>query len=392
MKILFIGDYPNIVEPVRNVFFQQLIRRMAEFGVECSVIAPIPLRGKKSFSVPDEYDDITSNGAKIKVYYPKYVSYSAYKIGKFNTATLSEIAFRSAVWRVVKKIPMEYDAVYGHFVLHGGLCAVEISDKYDIPAFFACGESDIRDDIFAKYPLRCTKKISRCAGVISVSTKNAKDLLEYALVNEDQLVIAPNAIDTHMFQCGDKARAREKLGLPKDAFIAAFAGYFIERKGDKRVLEAAKNIPEIKLAFAGKGDNPPKGENVVFCSALVHEDMPLLYQAADVFVLPTLAEGCCNSIVEAMACGLPIISSDRAFNDDILTEDNSIRIDPTSVPEIREAMRTLYSDSKMRERLSLGALEMAKSLTIDNRTERILQFIIEKKDSWNSKNKKQAGG
>ncbi len=60
--------------------------------------------------------------------------------------------------------------------------------------------------------------------------------------------------------------------------------------------------------------------------------------ASDVFVLPTTAEGCCNAIIEAMGCGLPIVSSDRAFNYDILNEENSILVDPESVDEIDNAI------------------------------------------------------
>lgn len=381
-KILFIGDYPNSVEPVRNVFFQKLIWKLADMGVECTVIAPIPIRNKKSLETVSRTIENTTNGQEIKVYYPKYVSFSAYKIGNFNTATLSELAFRKAVWKIVNKIDMTFDAVYGHFILHGGLSAVEISEKFNIPAFFACGESDIRDDTFAKYPLKYARKISKCAGVISVSTKNAKDLDEFKLFEYSDILIAPNAVETEFFCKGDKLQARNALGLPKDEFIAAFAGYFIERKGDKRVLEAAKGLDGIKLVFAGKGENPPQGENVILCRPLLHQDMPKLYQAADVFVLPTLAEGCCNSIVEAMACGLPVISSNLPFNDDILNEDNSIRVDPMSIREIHDALKLMYNDSLLRNKKSEAALSMTNSLTLDCRAEKIIGYIDMKATAW----------
>ena len=106
-----------------------------------------------------------------------------------------------------------------------------------------------------------------------------------------------------------------------------------------------------------------------------HDSIPVLLNAADVFVLPTLAEGCCNAIIEAMACGLPVISSDLPFNHDILNITNSILIDPMNINEIRDAIIKVKNDAELRERLSQGAMETAKKLTIEARTDHILAFL-----------------
>jgi glycosyltransferase involved in cell wall biosynthesis len=99
--------------------------------------------------------------------------------------------------------------------------------------------------------------------------------------------------------------------------------------------------------------------------------------AADVFVLPTLGEGCCNAIVEAMACGLPIISSDRPFNYDILNADNSIMVEPENIEAIAAAIHSLYIDSCKRQRLSEGSLLISNNLKLENRARRICEFIYE---------------
>ena len=96
---------------------------------------------------------------------------------------------------------------------------------------------------------------------------------------------------------------------------------------------------------------------------------------ADIFVLPTLNEGCCNAVVEALACGLPVVSSDRPFNYDVLNESNSIMVDPMNVDEIADAIRKLKEDKELRHRLAEGALKMAEELTIDRRAQRILEFM-----------------
>jgi glycosyltransferase involved in cell wall biosynthesis len=90
-----------------------------------------------------------------------------------------------------------------------------------------------------------------------------------------------------------------------------------------------------------------------------------------------LAEGCSNSIIEAMACGLPIISSDLPFNHDILNENNAILVDPNNVEQIADTINLLKNNEVLRIKLAEGALASAKELTIGKRAARIVAFIKE---------------
>lgn len=90
-----------------------------------------------------------------------------------------------------------------------------------------------------------------------------------------------------------------------------------------------------------------------------HNKVPVYMCCCNAFVLPTLAEGCCNAVIEATACGLPIISYDLPVNHDILNRENAILIDPNSVSEISDAIRTLKENESLREELSRKSLETA---------------------------------
>ena len=138
-------------------------------------------------------------------------------------------------------------------------------------------------------------------------------------------------------------------------------------------------VTPIKIIFIGKGQEETDCKGIIFKGALPHDEIPRYLNCADAFVLPTLAEGCCNAVIEAMACGLPIISSDMEFNWDVLNADNSIMVDPENVDEIANAIAELRDNSEIRKEMSKVALHTAANLTIRIRAEKIAEFMEEAK-------------
>lgn len=376
-KILFVGMYPNNVNKYRNVFFQNLIFAIADSGVACTVVSPVPVTRYRQHTrlIPKETTHYTSKGTPVKVYYPRYCSASSKQILFFNTEHISEYCFEQSAMKVVRTLKDRYDAVYGHFFLYGGLAAIKAGQYLNIPTFLAYGECDFESQVYRTYGVPKPKQLEGLKGIVSVSTKNTNELNSLGFVKDIPMITAPNGTDLSLFEKLDRDECRKKLNMPLDKFIVGFVGGFIERKGDKRLLEAAQGIDGVYLAYAGHGGNPPSGERVVFCKALEHEDVSVFLNAIDVFCLPTLSEGSCNAVIEAMACGCPIISSDLPFNDDVLTEDNSIRINPNSVDEIREAIERLKNDPALMETLSRNAMRSAQELSITKRAEKILAFM-----------------
>ena len=142
-RILFVGNYPNVLNENLYVFFKNLIHAMADIGVECYVISPVSITKymRKIKSIPLSCTETTKKGSKIKVFYPRFISTSSKKIGPFNTIHITHHNYMRAVLKMVKKINIDFDAAYGHFFISGGLSAVYVGEKMGIPSFVAYGES-----------------------------------------------------------------------------------------------------------------------------------------------------------------------------------------------------------------------------------------------------------
>lgn len=370
------NKYPNIVEPSALVFLQQLVWSMADMGIKCTVIAPMPTNIYPKYKQqPYHTVETTENGNTVEVYWPKYTGFGdEHKILGWSPAKLTTSLFTKAVKKTIEREEISFDAVYAHFLEPAGVAAARIGRKYGKPSFVAYGEATFTTaNLYGTEALR--KEFRDLSGVIAVATQNKEMLIERDLVSIDKIGVFPNGFRPERFYKRNREEARQKFGFDKGKFIVGFVGSFDNRKGVNRLSAAVDKCEDVYVAFAGKGSLQPTAKNTVWAQPVNNADLPWFYSAVDAFVLPTLNEGCCNAIIEALACGLPIISSNRRFNDDILDDTCSIRIDPESVDEICNAIMRIKTDSEFREKLANGSADMANNLTLRQRAENIISFI-----------------
>ena len=197
----------------------------------------------------------------------------------------------------------------------------------------------------------------------------------YSGLRDSHIRVFPNGVDRRLFFRHDKISARAALGLAHDVHIVAFVGRFVHGKGPDRVVAAIQGLPKTHAILIGEGPNTPVGDQILFQGVVEHQRLPLYLSASDVFVLPTTGEGSCNAILEALACGLPVVSSVGDFNDEILSPDVSIRVDPLDVGEIRAAITALLLDERRRVRMGENSLERARRFSIDTRARGIVDWM-----------------
>src|SRR5690625_4968241 len=369
------NKYPNPIEENVLVFLQQLVWKMSNLNNKCTVVCPVPVNIKtKYYKLPYKRTEKTENGNTISVYFPKYIGFGQSEILGYNPAKITTSTFTKAVKKVIKKLDIKPDALYGHFITPAGIAAARIGKKLNIPSFCAYGEST--PWTIEHFGVEKTRKeLKAIDGIVAVSTHNKNELLELNVVKEEKVGVFPNGYRPERFYPRDKDKSREMFGLPKDKFIVSFVGSFDHRKGVERLIEAVEGLDDVYVICAGKGRLTPNSDRCLYQSQVNHKDLPYFYSASDIFVLPTLNEGCSNAIIEAMACGLPIVSSNLPFNDDILDDERSIRVNPMEVDQIRKAIQVFKTNNDRYLNARRNSLKKSRYLTLKKRASKIIEFI-----------------
>ena len=376
--------FPTEKEPYLFPFVDQLVCALADQGIEVSVITPHDALKEKEFK-DSFWTRKTPLGKSVPVYSPAVLTMTTRKLGFLNMSLISEKLFNSAVRKTIRKNGLKPDLLYAHFLFPAGTCAAAVGKKLGIPSVCAFGESSLWS-IREIGPEGARKRLSSLSGVIAVSTNNKNVLIENKLVPEEKITVIPNAVNKKIFRPGDRKETRKKLGLPEDGVIGIYNGSFNKDKGSLRVSEAAEDIEGLSMIYLGGGKDVPQGSNILFQGRVAHEDVSTWLQAADFFVLPTLAEGCCNAIVEAMSTGLPIITSDKPFNYDILDHESGVLVDPMNIAEIHTAMVRMTESEKLRKKLGEASLKKSEDLDINKRAERIIAYLETVKKSLSEQN------
>lgn len=372
MNICVISHSFPTSKTIDFVFVDQLCRQFADKGETVTIIAPqsitkclfrgIPITPRKSTIT-------TEKGNKITLYRPFWIS-----LGPRFTKFVGD-SFKKAVHKTLCKANTKFNVIYGHFWAQA-IVAMPYAKSQNIPLFSVAGEGELDTHLtMTKEQIEDVRNTVR--GCICVATKSKNESIAAGFATEDMCTVIPNAINPDLFYYRDKAEMRKKHGFNEDDFIVAFVGQWNSRKGVQRLSEALTklNNPNIKAIFMGRGAEVPTYNNVLFQGTVNHDILPEYLCCADVFALPTNNEGCSNAVIEAMACGLPILSSDMEFNWDVLNETNSIMWDPYDIDAIADSINKMYSDAQLRASLHQGALNTAAGLTLSARADKILSFI-----------------
>jgi len=211
---------------------------------------------------------------------------------------------------------------------------------------------------------RMKRRYGEADSIISLTQEGAEQLVEMDLAEPDQVVVIPNAgLDEAVYEAKE-APLKEGTPKPSDALLVA-CGSLTEQKGYPYLLDAFRQVcdqREAELWILGKGNQRRAIESRIQelglsdnVALLGFRDNPFKFMAAsDVFVSSSLWEGFGNVIVEAMACGTPVVSTDcpHGPGEIVSHEENGLLVPPGDAHALSEAILRVLTDDTLSEQLS----------------------------------------
>ncbi|RPH34797.1 glycosyltransferase family 1 protein, partial [bacterium] len=236
-----------------------------------------------------------------------------------------------------------------------------------------------------------TKRIIACSNLV----KN--QIVQHYGVEPGRIAVIPNGVAFQEKNGPESMRTslRKRWGIPGDDRVLLFVGNEFARKGLQTVLEAMARLamPDVRLLVVGAGNIGPYerltealhlGGRVSFLGSVERPER--LFGIADIFIFPTLYDPCPLVVLEAMAAGVPVVTSRSCGTVEGMTHGlHGIYLDdPTSAGEAAEWIRTLLTDHKLHEQLSLEGRNKAREYCWDAiaaRTLEILEKVVPEKQN-----------
>jgi glycosyltransferase involved in cell wall biosynthesis len=198
----------------------------------------------------------------------------------------------------------------------------------------------------------------RAAGVVAVSEALRDRLIELG-VPGSRIEVLRNGVDLDLFAPRDRQAAREALGLNPGGPILTSVGWLVPRKGHDLAIRATALLPEATLLIVGEGEEDVAlrrlaqalglAGRVRFLGSIPQKRLAGVYNAADVLVLASIREGLPNVVLEALACGTPVVATAVWGTPEIVAAPVAGRLVTDRTPEtLARAIRDLLADAPAR--------------------------------------------
>ena len=321
MKVLVLSSlYPNTIQPSHGIFIEHRIRRLrSASGADVRVVAPVPWFPfeHERFGMYAAYARTPRADTRdgIPVLYPRYPALP--KVGMNIAPALLAAALLQPLRRLLAD-GFEFDVIDAYYLYPDGVAATLLGRYFGKPVVATALGSDV--NIIARYrwprmTIRWTGTHAACITTVSQALKTR--LVELGVADEKVIPIL-HGVDHALFAPpSDRASLRARLGLTCRSLLSV--GALIDLKGHHIVIAALRDLPDTALLIAGHGARERVfrslaarlgvADRVRFLGLLDQAELSAWYGAADAVVLASSDEGIPNVLLEAMACGTPVIAT-----------------------------------------------------------------------------------
>jgi len=310
--------YPNQVRPTHGIFVETRLRHLVADGrVKARVVAPVPwLPPLVSYGSLGPLWSVARHAERhgIAVSHPRYLV-----IPKVGMNLAPHTLYRAMHGELARLLAagIRVDLIDAHYFYPDGVAAVWLARAFNLPVVVTARGTDISLIPTFAYPRKLILSAAEKADAMVAVCQALKDRLVELGAAGERIHVLRNGVDLELFRPSDRGALRRKSGL--NGFAIASVGHLIERKGHDHVIRALAGMPDATLMIAGDGPERAAletlaislgvAERVRFLGALDQSALRDVYNCADVLVLASSREGWANVLLEAMACGTPVVAS-----------------------------------------------------------------------------------
>jgi glycosyltransferase involved in cell wall biosynthesis len=227
-------------------------------------------------------------------------------------------AFMKPVLQHLIRTGFDFDLIDAHYFYPDGVAAVRLGRYFNKPVVVTARGSDLTLLTRYSYPRKMIKwSAEQAAGIVTVSQALKEPLVAMGIPQE-KITVLRNGVDLAMFKIPvDRAILRDRIGAKN--FTLLCVGNLIPLKGYDLVIKSLVYLSDVNLMIAGSGPEDSRlrelaeklgvSDRVTFLGVIPHDRLCDYYGAVDLLVLASSREGWPNVLLEAMACGTPVVAT-----------------------------------------------------------------------------------
>ena len=388
--LVFSSLYPHRGEPTLGVFVENRLRNLVESGqVTATVVAPVPwfpfsasFFGKYGRMAKAQKKEVRHG---ITIYHPRH-----FVIPKIGMEITPFVMFWSA-YRCIKKLlkgGLQPDVIDAHYLYPDGVVAAKLGAAFAMPFVLTARGSDVTEIAQLQGPREeIYQAVNAAAHTITVSENLRRDLISLG-ADPQKITTLRNGVDLSFFH--DTGQRHDETTTHVKP-VMLFAGWLIPRKRLDLVLEVTARIPELTTLIVG--DGPLLEElkaktrkmgienRVSFLGQMPPDQMPTIYSSADLLFLPSDREGCANVLLEAMACGTPVVARAVGAAPDLIVDaDGGVVVDSEDADVLAGAVHRLIGNLPSRKNTRAFAHAFDWTVTTNGQLT-IFKFIVSLSDN-----------
>lgn len=365
MKILFLNyEYPPLGGGAANATKYLLEEYSKHANIEVDLIT----------SAIDKQRATEEIGGRVRIYRLP-IGKNAEKMRHQSQKDL--LAYSAVGYKAARRLMQQekYDVIHAFFGVPCGFMAMVLSQEFKVPYIVSLRGSDVPgySERFAFIYKLLTPIIMLVWGRAKSVVSNSKGLKELALKArpKQEIPVIYNGVDVEKFTTCDRS--------DRDTVRVLCASRLMKRKGFKFVIEAVAKLrekyPQLRLEIAGGyGDASDELRTIVkelnlkdvveFSGEYQSDGLPEIQHRSDIFVFPSFNEGMSNSMLEAMAGGLPVIMTPTGGAEELICDcGNGYLVKFGNSDDIAQKIEKLLKDSKLRHEMGQRSREIAENMS-----------------------------